>query len=250
MKTGKIIGFGGKFYTLWNYRVEDRFNVDAYGKSHLVARDTIYEYVKNVSFDVERVKSEYPGLTIDESLRGTTTWTKSEKIEMPLEIFNFGRYEGHSIEKIWESDQQYVLWFLQNYDNQRTEFARTLKPIVEHFATEAKVLEELRSKFPVAVSGLNELLIVSNARVCQDENDENFFYVTAVIENEEAKTVIEVRINDAKMCSYHGFDYYLPVIGGKAKKLKNKAVTWNIEVIFTSTESVERGFQIAKLIEN
>ena len=44
-------------------------------------------------------------------------------------IFQIGKYKGASLSQIWESDSQYVIWFLNNIDLPKKEYDKALKEI-------------------------------------------------------------------------------------------------------------------------
>lgn len=44
-------------------------------------------------------------------------------------VFTIGRYKGASLSQIWESDSQYVIWFLNNIDLPQEEKTKALDEI-------------------------------------------------------------------------------------------------------------------------
>ena len=113
--TTQIIGFANKFYTLWDYIEEGQYVTDGYGKHHKVGTIHRFFYIKNISIDLDKVKSLYPNLTIDDQLRGkTSSFSYDEKIDLPENYFWKGKYKGMLIDEILQSDFQYCLWFVEN----------------------------------------------------------------------------------------------------------------------------------------
>lgn len=107
----QIIGFGGKFYTLWTYNNINNYYVDSYGNSYCTGGVTHYYYLKNISTDLEKVKELYPDLSINDELKGRYgSWEKAIKIELPAHLFPQGFWEEGNI--IMESDNTTALWKL------------------------------------------------------------------------------------------------------------------------------------------
>jgi len=44
-------------------------------------------------------------------------------------VFTIGKYKGASLFQIWESDSQYVIWFLNNIDLPKSEYNKALEEI-------------------------------------------------------------------------------------------------------------------------
>jgi hypothetical protein len=44
-------------------------------------------------------------------------------------VFTIGRYKGASLSQIWESDSQYVIWFLNSIDLPKLEYKKALDEI-------------------------------------------------------------------------------------------------------------------------
>lgn len=92
-KQGYIIGFGGKYYTLWRKGLP---------------RDT---FVKNISKDLDKAMELYPEAEVDESLKGTV-WS------INTDIMPFGKYKGSSISEMIKNDDfkqlSYLKWISEN----------------------------------------------------------------------------------------------------------------------------------------
>jgi len=112
----KVIGFAKQFYTLWDYEAVPRFITDSYGKHHQTGVNHNYYYIKNVSIDLNKVKALYPDIEIDNELRGMSSFTRNEKLDLPPYYFWNGKYAGRLIDEIMETDFQYCLWCVKNYN--------------------------------------------------------------------------------------------------------------------------------------
>ena len=106
----KVIGFANKFYTLWEVTEETRDLGN--GRSYLI---THYTYIKNISFDKETALSKYPGISIDENLKGhTESWSSKKEIWDNVNTFRFGKYAYKNIEEV--NDVSYTEWYWANID--------------------------------------------------------------------------------------------------------------------------------------
>ena len=105
----QVIGFATQFYTLWNYEAVPQYKTDSYGNHHQTGVEHKYYYVKNVSTDLEKVKSLFPNVEIDAELRGTSSFTRNEKLDLPNNYFWAGKYAGKLIDDVMEFDFKYCL---------------------------------------------------------------------------------------------------------------------------------------------
>lgn len=106
-----IIGFANKFYTLWDYQKEVHYSTTADYKHVATGVTHKYFYIKNISTDIDKVKSLYPNVGIDDSLKGKVrSWEHREKIDYPTEYFPYGRLEGELIMEatdVWQLNRLY-----------------------------------------------------------------------------------------------------------------------------------------------
>lgn len=228
---GIAIGFSEKFFTLWNM----------FGDEHRQE----FQYIKNISTDINVVKEKYPDVEIDYTLRGTS-WIVREKKEQVLyegDVFQRGKYCQRQIMEC--KDYDYMFWYYSNCanDHEQELILNVLEPIgyrkysyavffdgYEHLYNsimtpeESKLYDERQRKFNeildrIKSEGKVEVTVTTNAEYQFDDN--NYTLCT------EDRIVVLVA-NEAKEQYYNGYRYYLPIINGKAKRLKNKTVTLNV----------------------
>ncbi len=103
------IGFATEFYTLWDITVEKVYggNVVMNGVGpNVIGYNTKYGYIKNISKDREKAIDAYPGIEIDEDLRGRSrSWEKFDKVDYPVDCFSFGQLSGVKISEatdVWQ----------------------------------------------------------------------------------------------------------------------------------------------------
>lgn len=213
----KVIGFANKFYTLWD--VTSTVVESKYSKDTLVTN----AYIKNISMDIDKVKELYPGVEIDESLRGhscTFEYTKERK-EINTDKFNFGKYEGKLISEC--TDNSYLCWFFDNCDGERKQNVKA-RLVELGFVVKDDIIftqEELvkQEKIERMLSNKEEIEILFNRNLSIEFDSSDKCY--GVYRNEDG---ILFKFNDVKLNNYNGFEYGLPLVNGKAKRIKNKTI--------------------------
>lgn len=126
MTTGTTygIGFATKFFTLWNVQ-NDFVYSEVNGQYSINGTKTTFTYCGKLSIckdkAIEKVQSK--GITeffIDESLRGTKTWSTtaknySEINKSECSVFQFGKYDDQKISEC--TDIKYLLWYFTETSN-------------------------------------------------------------------------------------------------------------------------------------
>ena len=215
----KIIGFATQFYTLWDYEAIPQFRTDSYGNHHQVGVDHKYYYVKNISIDIEKVKILYPSVEIDEGLRGTSSFTHNEKIDLPEGYFWGGKYVGKLIDEVLESDFQYCLWSADNYGGLISRYIKNHPKYIAHFETIEKAKQdEINSKELLKVGDIVELEFTRNGYNADEE------YTECWTEANYNDVEVAVNCNGVKPVSGM-YPYLMPVINGKAQRTKGKTIT-------------------------
>lgn len=241
-----IIGFATEYYTLWDLTVEPVYQTDAYGKHWHVSNKTNYWYQKNISKDLEKVKALYPGVAIDDELRGKT---RSFSIGggdyelSPVNILWFGKYRGHDLNELAKTDLPYVMWLLNNANDGKVRaYVATLPEVKAELDRLSMELESFFSNIPtIKESGVVEIAIRSNPRervIYDDKTDTEGPVVYAMEGTIGDGSFVYVIPHDVKYMagSYSYPEWYAPVIDGKSKRLKGKTIKANVELIHTSRQ--------------
>lgn len=213
----KVIGFASKYYTLWE--VSKR-------TTNTQNRTTTwyeYVYIKNISMDKDTAFAKHPGIEYDESLRGKTISFKTTPVTIYTDVtkFRFGKYETVSIDGI--NDVNYTMWY---YDNISDEAHRDY------------VKSVLINKY--GYIEYDGSLYTEEDYAAILESNAHFDNVMKMISNNEVLTFISERNPDGygELCVdginyrfnevgenyYKGYNYYLPIMNGKQKRIKNKKV--------------------------
>ncbi len=222
----KIIGFATQFYTLWDYEAVPQYKTDSYGNHHQTGVNHNYYYRKNVSTDIDKVKTLFPNVEIDTELRGTSSFTRNEKLDLPENYFWGGKYAGKLIDDILEIDFKYCLWSAENYN---MPYITNHPKYIAHFEAIAKAEQaEINSKELLKVGDVVELEFTRNGYNADNEYTECW--------TEANYNDVEVAINCNGVKPVSGmYPYLMPIINGKAQKTKGKKLTVTvIEVLETN----------------
>jgi hypothetical protein len=230
----QAIGFANKFFTLWSIDTEPVYTTDAYGKHWLTGYNTRYTYHKNISFDLEKAKALYPTLEVQEDLRGkTNSWTTENKEDLCPQIMKFGKYYGKDINELLEQDFQYLVWVCENKGySSNGKYAKNLPKIQEHF----KAIEDASNKLINDRNNAFEAILnASSFEFVAERNlkiNDGFAYIYV----NEGDLCITFKFEQGTFSynEYNGFAYGLPIVKGKAKRMKGKTVKF--EFIEDKTE--------------
>lgn len=222
----KIIGFATQFYTLWDYEAVPQYKTDSYGNHHQTGVSHNYYYIKNVSTDLDKVKALFPNVEIDTDLRGTSSFTRNEKLSLPENFFWAGKYAGKLIDDILEIDFKYCLWSAENYN---MPYITNHPKYIAHFeAIEQKKRMEIENAQTVKPGDVVELEFLRNGYNADDN------YTECWTEARFGETELKVLCNGVKPVSGM-YPYLMPVINGKAQKTKGKKLTVTvIEILETN----------------
>ena len=222
----KIIGFATQFYTLWDYEAVPQYKTDSYGNHHQTGVSHNYYYIKNVSTDLDKVKALFPNVEIDTDLRGTSSFTRNEKLSLPENFFWAGKYAGKLIDDILEIDFKYCLWSAENYN---MPYITNHPKYIAHFeAIEQKKRMEIENAQTVKPGDVVELEFLRNGYNADDN------YTECWTEARFGETKLKVLCNGVKPVSGM-YPYLMPVINGKAQKTKGKKLTVTvIEILETN----------------
>lgn len=241
---GLAIGFATEFWTLWEIDVEKTYTTDAYGRHWHTGNKVIRTYIKNISTDLNKAIALHPNVPVNEDLRGhTRSWSSSESIDRPANIMWFGKYTGQDIAEIAKTDLPYLLWALENANDGRLKAAiAELPEVIAELAKRADEKTRFFASIPVIGSGEVTVEVTGNPKDNQAPN--NGFTGPAIIATIGQFNFIHLfvpgKYEGVKEYYYDGMPYYLPIIDGKATRVKGKMMTCDVEVIDTNT--VEHGF--------
>ncbi len=221
----KIIGFATQFYTLWDYEAVPQYKTDSYGNHHKTGVNHSYYYIKNVSTDINKVKVLFPNVEIETELRGTSSFTRNEKLDLPENYFWGGKYAGKLIDGILEADFKYCLWSAENYN---MPYITNHPKYIAHFeAIEKAKQDEINSKNLLNAGDIVELEFTRNGYNADEKYTECWTEATC--------GDIDLAVNCSGVKAISGmYPYLMPVVNGKAQKTKGKKITVTVlEVLET-----------------
>jgi hypothetical protein len=234
------IGFTNKMYTLWSVS-----STPNYEEGRLTGYEVVKTYFQNLSMTESEAisKAKEMGctdLTPDPQLRGTSVWrgfvlTAEEKrrreadklakeeadAELKKTTFTFGKYQGETYEEVSVNDEDYFFWAYsdRSEDKVMRSGMNKTKLMKARKKAEKKRLDAKASLIAQAnENGEIVLTIIENPRQYGDYEDTYQF----ASRTEEG---ILVFFKEVKECDYNGFEYYMPLIKGKGKRVKNKTLT-------------------------
>jgi uncharacterized protein (DUF3820 family) len=226
----QAIGFANKFFTLWSIETEGIFTTDSFGKQWLTGYSTKFTYHKNISVDLEKVKTLYPGIEVSEDLRGKTqSWVSKNEEQEDLcpQIMKFGKYYGFDINDLVEKDLQYIIWICENKGyTSNGKYANNLPKVKEYFKSiedaENKIISDRNTAFQeILKKGFYEFIPQKNLSI-----HENMAYISV----KEGDFYIQFIFEYGSFSEqhYNGFTYGLPLVKGKAKRIKGKTIRFEI----------------------
>jgi len=219
----QIIGFATQFYTLWNYEAVPQHKTDSYGNHHQTGVDHKYYYIKNVSTDLDKVKALFPHVEIDTELRGTSSFTRNEKLDLPENYFWAGKYAGKLIDEIMESDFQYCLWSSENYN---MPYIKNHPKYIAYFQAQ-KEKSDIENAQTVKVGDVVELEFVRNGYNADDN------YTECWTEARLGETEIAVCCGGVRLVEGM-YPYLMPMINGKTQKTKGKKIEVKVTEVFNT----------------
>lgn len=216
MATTQKIGFANKFFTLWN--VSENLHYDSYGRSY---KRIDFGFIKNISMDLDKVRELYPELEYDEELRGRKKFSKRIYLQMPDDTFNFGKYTGCKFSEVDDTD--YMTWYfnVESSEQRKEVLAIVLESrgYVLHngrYISKAEYDKEMES-IEFANKHFEEIINGNVDNTIYPER--NLAYDGSIIIDDITYVFPEV-----KESFYNGYEFYLPLLKGKAKRIKNKTI--------------------------
>jgi len=219
MDNKQIIGFANKYYTLWDYSTEKNYVTNSSGNSQVSSVYHKFQYLKNISFDLDKVKSLYPNVEIDDSLRGmSSSFIRTEKINVPENVIPFGKYYGSIIDDILKSDFKYCLWLVDNSNHECVGYIKN-NPIYISY------IESLLSADREILNNSNLLKVgdVVDVEFLTNGYNSNEDYTECFTAGRYGDIRLSIRCNGVRRVDGM-YPYLMPMVDGKAQRTKNKTI--------------------------
>lgn len=210
-----VIGYAEEYYTLWEVGNGSK------------------RFIKNISKDLEVAKQQYPEVEVDESLRGTV-WEPREYTPYEEPVFDghllSGKFKGTGLDpKTCDISSDYLRWYHDCWSSNEQEKAAIVKVLesrgyhYDRYWMSAQEYEEyLEVKKESAV--VRAALETGTAEVFVETNPSSEGWLSVARD-------VYIKFPELKECYYAGYEYYMPVLKGKAKRIKNKRVRVQVEPV-------------------
>lgn len=253
------IGFTTKFYTLWDVTVEHFTN--AYGRK---GERVTANYIKNISMDEQAARAKYPDAPVDLGLRGHSSFCRTHWEPLPSDVFPCGQYMGQSIADC--TDFGYLYWAVDRNmlcgESREIAVDALLKSGQYVYYAGLLMKAEIAAEYEQADAALDELIAgidetgvievesVSNVRGIQDEYNEQTYMYSLKFWSATKGNVVNVEWHEqmVQRFSYYDMEYWLPLKGGKAKRIKGK----NLKIVVDSytVEQFSTGRQLNVVVKD
>ena len=164
------------------------------------------------------------------------------QIDLSPEILKFGKYSGKSIQEVSEIDFKYILWLLEKGRVETKKVCNLLPLVISYFEQQEKEKQDKINGWKVVENGIHEVTFMGNPNsevgkswISEDYNQEllpfaNKNYASVQIADDHVLNIIfdEVKYVDGM------YPYYMGIIAGKAKRVKNKVFKLNLEIVKTN----------------
>ncbi len=228
------IGFSTKFFTLWNITKEVMYTTNLRGEHHPSHEKINYTYIQNLSMDEEQaiLKAKEHGATnleVDTDLYGrNSSFFKEVKLfsELPKDINPFFTFGRHCDEDILScQDISYLHWYFKETGNRYAKKVLIANGYIEH---DGKVYNDTEYADILA----NEQKEKERESLIAKLSNGEYMNLTFTLlhnPNDEGAAAtnlpLDIKFDQVKALYYRDFEYFLPVIDGKGKKLKGKEIT-------------------------
>lgn len=237
-----LIGKADLYYTLWDVRSTKNYSTDLVGNHYLSSISTHFDYRQNLSMDESKAIEKAKGFGVtelepNEELRGRyQSWKAVEKFDEPIveNVFTYGRNRGDLfIENI---DVDYMWWYYDQDNFVSKDSKKTMKNRIVELDSETYVVykgELMKRELMQVIKNKNKLHKKIKKQgwveVFVDRNIDGYHSILHA-------DGIWFKFDKVKENWYRDFSYYLPMINGKAKRIKNKTIKIFIERVATDGE--------------
>lgn len=228
------IGFATEFFTLWDVSSEVMYTTNMRGEHHASYEKVSYYYMQNLSKDEASAikKAKERGCTIlevDNELFGrNNSFSKEIKLSSELRsdinpFFTYGKYTSQAILEC--TDIKYLAWYFGETSNR---YAKQILLDNNYYEVNGQVLDiEAYNRHLSYIESRKETDLLVSKIEAAGEMEIDFIMLQNPRRYEKLSPTdcnIDVVFDDVQEMHYKGMDYYLPVIGGKARRIKNKSI--------------------------
>ena len=241
----KQIGFANKYYTLWEYTTD----TNTLPNGVRIVKE-YHTYIKNISFNRDKAQKLYPGVEIDENLKGISrSFTRTHTV-YPNNVFKYGKYAGKTFDEV--EDYSYMSWYFTTTSvDQQEELIPILEKQGYHILAYRDGTYGIQSREEYLEQLAHDYQLISvREKITKDFEDGNLIIKLTSNPDYEGEyydrdSEYTFKFDNVKQYWYDGYPYYLPLLDGKAKRVKNK----NIHILdaeVTNNKIFIHSFEIVK----
>jgi uncharacterized protein (DUF3820 family) len=235
------------FYTLRKSQNVKKYNSN--GQGYMTCEDS---HVCTLAQDYEVAKAKAKGVTgvdceFDPESVTRVGWAKKEEVivlDLDTAAFTRGKYAGRLVLDIVVEDLSYMMWYNKNaYGAEATAIQKLLKDLPLFNDAVKAVEDEQEAKKQAFFNSIQEIgavgeqvevdVFVGKAYLDYSmEHGEEVCMIRGYIgeiqydrfNSPYSNHVVYMKLTDFKRMEYRGMEYPMPIINGKAKRIKNKVV--------------------------
>ena len=240
LKDKTLIGFGGTYYTLWGVSYENQYWTDSYGKHWHTGTKEIFTYHKNISKNLEKVATKYPGIQIDMDLTGKKSfWRFLFENQYPEGYFYSGKHEGEKVADLLRTKEgrNYCKWYTRNFNNKLSKFIDSTPLFARWYRLKQYFIDKSKSGATKLEAGkVYEFEFLTNGRNGgwlrdKEGNQKEIIVAHAIVGNAE----IVVKFPEGGRHVNGMYPYIMPILNGTAQKTKGRKIALKIAEITKET---------------
>ena len=231
------IGFANVYYTLWDVTSDTIYSTNANGNHFPSGTSTRYTYYQNLSKDEQKAKEKAKlkgviELEVDPDLRGKNrSWTKTtmlpvEPKEVDPLVYQFGKYSNEPVNE--SNDLDYLKWYyyqLPEYPISHVDYPKHNGVVKDRILELSNEHCEYNDELMLITQRDDIMVGVVNKEFVKEHG----YYIGTFERNVDDHGRINVDGIDFMFPEvvtryYQDWEYYLPVKGGKGKRVKGKRI--------------------------
>ncbi len=223
------IGKADLYFTLWDVSSNKEYGTDLRGNSYLQYIHTNYHYRQNLSMDESKAIEKAKGFGVtdlepDEDLRGRySSWKRTKTFDEPIveNVFTFGKYSGGLFND--NDDVDYLKWYYYNDSFVSPESKITMRNRIVDLSDDFCVYEDEL----ITVEQMENITKREERTKFIKKNGYIDVFVDRNVDGYDGSLTadgLNFYFENTKENWYNGHPYYLPMLKGKGKRIKNKNV--------------------------
>lgn len=247
------IGFASKFYTLWDVTTTTEYTSN--GGSYEKTQCTYHQNL-SINEDAAIDKAMSLGckdLKVDDELKGkSSSFSYVTKTVYDDSVFEYGKYQGDSIKEC--TDLRYLIWFFNERGSESFKDNVRGKQILERVIELDNSYDEYDGKI-LNIDTINEqkasvAMFETLRKIAKEGGQVEVTFTSNIgadfpsIRTREYGELTCAGV-ETKLLDYQGFEYRIPKVNGKGKRIKNKTFNVRLDI---NNEFEDDGVNIAEIL--